>query len=104
MLLSLTILPGDGVGPEVLHEAVRVLECISLGFQHKLHLSYKNIGGAGLTSSKDPLPKETIESCLSSDAVLLGAVGGPAFDKLPAALRPEKGLLRLRQELGAFAN
>jgi 3-isopropylmalate dehydrogenase len=104
MLLNLTILPGDGIGPEVTAEAVRVLESIAETFGHELKLAHKNIGGAALLASNDPLPQDTIQSCLSAGAVLLGAVGGPAFDRFPVSLRPEKGLLRLRKALGVFAN
>jgi 3-isopropylmalate dehydrogenase len=104
MLLNITTVPGDGIGPEVIAEAVRVLEVIALGFGHQLKISEKNIGGAALLSSGDPLPPDTIEACRSAGAVLLGAVGGPAFDHYPRHLRPEAGLLRLRKELGAFAN
>src|SRR5437764_363350 len=104
MLLKITILPGDGIGPEVTHEAVRVLDNVARGFSHQLSLERKEIGGAALLSSNNPLPDDTIHSCLASGAVLLGAVGGPSFDKFPKHLRPESGLLRLRRELGAFAN
>jgi 3-isopropylmalate dehydrogenase len=104
MLLKLTILPGDGIGPEVTDEAVRVLESIADVFRHQLSVTRKDVGGAALLSSKDPLPGDTLQTCLSSGAVLLGAVGGPSFDSFPSHLRPESGLLRLRRELGAFAN
>jgi 3-isopropylmalate dehydrogenase len=104
MLLNITVVAGDGIGPEVTAEAIRVLQAAAEAFGHELRLQYKNIGGAGLTASKDPLPADTIEACLASDAVLLGAVGGPAFDSYPRHLRPEAGLLRLRKELGTFAN
>jgi 3-isopropylmalate dehydrogenase len=104
MLLKLTTLPGDGIGPEVTHQAVRVLETVCAGFGHTLQVTSKNIGGAALVASNDPLPADTIEACLSAGAVLLGAVGGPAFDHYPRHLRPESGLLRIRKELGAFAN
>ncbi len=104
MLLNLTVLPGDGIGPEVTGEAVRVLESVADTFGHELKLVQKDIGGAALLASNDPLPQDTIQSCLSAGAVLLGAVGGPAFDKFPVPLRPEKGLLRLRKALGVFAN
>lgn len=104
MLLKIAILPGDGIGPEVIDEAVRVLQATAARFKHELTLQKKDIGGAGLTSSHDPLPQDTLQTCLSSGAVLLGAVGGPAFDNVPRDLRPERGLLRLRRELGAFAN
>ncbi len=104
MLLKIAILPGDGIGPEVTNEAVRVLEAIAATFGHELTLTKKDVGGAALTSSRDPLPQDTLETCLASGAVLLGAVGGPAFDNVSKDLRPERGLLRLRRELGAFAN
>jgi 3-isopropylmalate dehydrogenase len=104
MLLKIAILPGDGIGPEVTDEAVRVLDNVALGFSHQLRLERKEIGGAALLSSNNPIPDDTIHSCLASGAVLLGAVGGPSFDKFPKHLRPESGLLRLRRELGAFAN
>jgi 3-isopropylmalate dehydrogenase len=104
MLLNIAILPGDGIGPEVTDEAVRVLEAIAATFRHHLSLTRKAVGGAALTSSRDPLPQDTLQTCLASGAVLLGAVGGPAFDNVPSDLRPERGLLRLRRALGAFAN
>lgn len=104
MLIKITTLPGDGIGPEVTAEAVRVLESTAEKFGHQLEITHKNVGGAALLASNDPLPADTIESCLASGAVLLGAVGGPAFDKYPPKLRPEAGLLRLRKELGVFAN
>jgi len=104
MLLKLTILPGDGIGPEVTEQAVLVLQAVADAFGHKLELEHKNIGGAALAAANDPLPADTIKSCLASSAVLLGAVGSPAFDHYPNHLRPEAGLLRLRRELGAYAN
>jgi 3-isopropylmalate dehydrogenase len=104
MLLNITTLPGDGIGPEVIAEAVRVLASVAQAFGHQLTVVSKNIGGAALSASNDPLPPDTLTACLASGAVLLGAVGGPAFDHYPRHLRPEAGLLRLRQELGAFAN
>src|ERR1022692_659939 len=104
MQLRVTALPGDGIGPEVISQAVCVLEEIASGFHHDLELDEKEIGGAALSKFGTPLPDDTIRACLSSQAVLLGAVGGPAFDHYPRELRPEAGLLRLRQELGAFAN
>jgi len=102
--LSLTVVAGDGIGPEVTEEAIRVLATVAEGFGHQLKLTRKNIGGAALAASNDPLPPDTLAACLSAGAVLLGAVGSPAYDKNPGHLRPEAGLLRLRKELGAFAN
>ncbi len=104
MILNLTILPGDGVGPEVTDEAVRVLETIAEDYDHQLSFTRKPVGGAALLSDKDPLPVDTLQACLSAGAVLLGAVGGPSFDSFPSHLRPESGLLRLRSGLGVFAN
>jgi len=104
MQITITTLPGDGIGPEVTAHAVRVLETCADMFGHQLRLTAKNGGAAALLASNDPLPRDTLDACLSSGAVLLGAVGGPAFDKYPAKLRPEAGLLRLRKELGVFAN
>ncbi len=104
MLLKITVVAGDGIGPEVTDEAVRVLESVGEVFGHQLAITRKDIGGAALLSSDDPLPKDTLQACVSSSAVLLGAVGGPAFDKYTGHLRPEAGLLRLRRELGVFAN
>ena len=104
MLLKLTILPGDGIGPEVTEQAVAVLHAVASGFGHQVQLQTKLIGGAALAAVNDPLPADTIQACLASSAVLLGAVGSPAFDHNPGHLRPEAGLLRLRRELGAYAN
>lgn len=104
MILNLTILPGDGIGPEVTEQAVLVLGAIADGFGHQLQLQHKNIGGAALAAVEDPLPTDTVQSCLMSSAALMGAVGNPAYDHYPNHLRPEAGLLRLRRELGAYAN
>jgi 3-isopropylmalate dehydrogenase len=104
MLLKLTTLPGDGIGPEVTDEAVRVLESVAGVFGHQLSVTTKEIGGAALLARQDPLPDDTLQTCLSSGAILLGAVGGPSFDRFPGHLRPESGLLRLRRQLGVFAN
>ncbi len=104
MQLRVTSLPGDGIGPEVTSQAVFVLEEVARGFGHDLELDEKKIGGAALAQFGDPLPDATWQACLASQAVLLGAVGSPDFDTNPRELRPEAGLLRIRQKLGAFAN
>jgi 3-isopropylmalate dehydrogenase len=104
MLLNITTLPGDGIGPEVLAEAVRVLDAVAKRFGHTLTITEKPIGGAALAATNDPLPPGTLAACLSSSAVLLGAVGSPEYDNYPRHLRPEAGLLRLRRELEAFTN
>ncbi len=105
MLLNLTILPGDGIGPEVTEQAVLVLHAVAGSFGHQVQLQTKLIGGVvALEAANDPLPADTVQACLGSSAVLLGAVGSPAFDHNPGHLRPEAGLLRIRRELGAYAN
>ena len=104
MLLDITVLPGDGIGPEVTDQAVLVLQAVADHFNHQVQLHHKLIGGAALKAANDPLPDDTVQSCLKSSAVLLGAVGSPEFDKNPGHLRPEAGLLRIRRELGAYAN
>src|SRR5258708_16116922 len=104
MQLKITALPGDGIGPEVIAQAIRVLEACAQAFGHELKVTEKSVGGAALLASNDPFPQDTLKACLDSDAVLLGAVGGPAFDKYPPQLRPEAGLLRPRKKLPAFSN
>jgi len=104
MILNLTILPGDGIGPEVTEQAVSVLEAAVSRFGHQIHREQHLIGGAALSATNDPLPPATINACLASGAVLMGAVGNPEYDRNPSHLRPEAGLLRLRKELGVFAN
>jgi 3-isopropylmalate dehydrogenase len=104
MLLKLTVVAGDGIGPEVTEQALLALQAVADGFDHQLQVQHKPIGGAALTTANDPLPPDTLQACMESSAVLLGAVGSPAFDQNPPHLRPESGLLRLRRELGAYAN
>jgi 3-isopropylmalate dehydrogenase len=104
MKIQVTVVAGDGIGPEVTEQAVYVLEAVAGVFGHQLELQHRLIGGAALTAVNDPLPADTLQACLASKAVLLGAVGSPAFDKHPGHLRPEAGLLRIRRELGAYAN
>jgi 3-isopropylmalate dehydrogenase len=104
MLLKLTVVAGDGIGPEVTEQALLALQAVADGFDHQLQVQHKPIGGAALTAANDPLPPDTLQACMESSAVLLGAVGSPAFDHNPPHLRPESGLLRLRRELGAYAN
>lgn len=104
MKLDIAVLPGDGIGPEVTSEALKVVRAISERFGHDLTFKEYLIGGRALDKSGSPLPKETVEGCLSSGAALLGAVGGTKYDENPRGLKPEDGLLGLRRELGAFAN
>ena len=104
MQLKIVILPGDGVGPEVTEQAVRVLREVANIHGHNFLLEEHQAGGAAIKTSGSPLPRPTLDACLSADAVLLGAVGTPEFDHLPFDKRPEAGLLQLRQALGGFAN
>lgn len=98
------VLPGDGIGPEVTAAAVKVLETIGRRFNHTFHIEYGAIGGSAIDQFNNPLPAETIKLCEESDAVLLGAVGGPKWDQNPSELRPEKGLLKIRKHFDLFAN
>jgi len=101
---KITVLPGDGIGPEVVAEAVAVLECLRDDAGLAVELEYGLVGGAAYDVHGHPLPDATLKLAQECDAVLLGAVGGPAWESLPIALRPEKALLGLRSALGLFAN
>ena len=101
---SIVILPGDGIGPEVCRAAVAVLAKLAESSARPLEFSEHLIGGAAIDATGEPLPKATLEACLSADAVLLGAVGGPRWEGVEAAKRPEQGLLGLRKAMGLFAN
>ncbi|MEW6323171.1 MAG: 3-isopropylmalate dehydrogenase [Acidobacteriota bacterium] len=102
--IRLAVLPGDGIGPEVVAEALRVLHDAAHAFGIEVRATEHLIGGAALTATGEPLPRATLDACLGSDAVLLGAVGTPEYDHEPPARRPEAGLLALRRALGGFAN
>jgi 3-isopropylmalate dehydrogenase len=104
MTFHITILPGDGIGPEVTAEAVRVLKTVASIGGHSFEFDEQLIGGVAIRTTGSPLPRTTLDSCLASDAVLLGAVGSPEYDRLPAHQKPEAGLLLLRRALGGFAN
>jgi 3-isopropylmalate dehydrogenase len=101
--MKIAVLPGDGIGPEIVKQATRVLDAFARDGL-KIELEQAPIGGAGYDAHQDPLPEKTLALARAADAVLLGAVGGPKYDTLPRALRPEQGLLRIRKELGLFAN
>lgn len=104
MRKRITLLPGDGIGPEIVTQAVLVLDEVAAGFGHEFALDRHRIGGCAIDGDGDPFPAATLESCRQSDAVLLGAVGGPRWDHLAGDRRPEHGLLQMRRELGLFAN
>ena len=101
---TLTLLPGDGIGPEIVAEAHRVLDAVAEKFGHQFTYHVGLIGGCAIDDCGDPLPPRTVELCKQSHAILLGAVGGPKWDDPNAKTRPEKGLLAIRKELGLFAN
>lgn len=101
---TIAILPGDGIGPEIIAEAIKVLEVLQQDFGLDVHLEQALVGGAAIDATGQPLPAETLALAKQADAVLLGAVGGYKWEQLDIAIRPEKGLLGLRSELELFAN
>jgi 3-isopropylmalate dehydrogenase len=98
--MKIAVLPGDGIGKEIVAQAIRVLRALQL----PLELEQAPVGGAGYEAAGDPLPAATLALARGADAILFGAIGGPQYDALPRDKRPERGLLRLRKELGLFAN
>lgn len=100
----IAVLPGDGIGKEVTKGAVEILKAVATRFEHEFEFVYGLIGGEAIDQKGTPLPDETLDMCRQSDAVLLGAVGGPKWDQNPPHLRPEKGLLAIRKEMNLFAN
>lgn len=103
--LNIAVLPGDGIGPEVIHQAVRVLDTVAKKYGHAFNFEFDEIGAAAIANHGEALTKETLERCLKSDAILLGAVGEPQYDENPtASIRPEQGLFKLRKSLGLYAN
>ena len=102
---NVVVIEGDGIGPEVTRQAVKVLNAIGQKFGHEFHYTYCLMGADAIDKTGNPLPDETIEACLNSDAILFGAIGHPKYDNDPTAkVRPEQGLLRLRKSLQLFAN
>ena len=104
MTYNIALVKGDGIGPEIVMSAVQVLKKIGQKFGHDFIFTDYLAGGAAIDATGFPLPEETVEGCKNSDSVLLGAVGGPRWDKLPGELRPEKALLGLRAALGLYTN
>src|SRR6185295_19982572 len=103
MKATIAVIAGDGIGPEVVAQGVRVLERVATKFNHDFTLNAAPFGGCAIDLAGDPLPKATLDTCLAADAVLLGAIGGPKWGP-SAPVRPEQGLLRIRRELGLYAN
>lgn len=101
---TIAVLPGDGIGPEIVAEAVKVLSLVAEQMNINIEYKYGRIGGIAIDTDGTPLPEETVAICKEADAVLLGAVGGPKWDQNPGHLRPETGLLGIRKALGLFAN
>jgi len=105
MKLNIAVLPGDGIGPEVTNQAIKALNAIAIEFDHSFKFTTADVGAIAIDNYNNPLPDETLELCKSSDAILFGAIGHPKYDNDPSAkVRPEQGLLKLRKELGLFAN
>ncbi|WP_054749556.1 3-isopropylmalate dehydrogenase [Ruminiclostridium josui] len=104
MNYKITVLPGDGIGPDIVAEALKVLELIGEKYGHSFLFTEADLGGIAIERHGEPLPQATIDTCKASDAVLLGAVGGPKWDTLPGNKRPEAGLLGIRAALGLYAN
>ncbi|MEP6845527.1 MAG: isocitrate/isopropylmalate family dehydrogenase, partial [Panacibacter sp.] len=105
MKKNITVINGDGIGPEVTAQSIKVLNAIAESFDHEFNYTYCLMGADAIDKTGSPLPDETIESCIDSDAVLLGAIGHPKYDNDPTAkVRPEQGLLKLRKSLQLFAN
>ncbi|MBO5879269.1 MAG: 3-isopropylmalate dehydrogenase [Clostridia bacterium] len=104
MQYNIALLKGDGIGPEIVESAVRVLSAVGEKYGHTFNFESYDIGGIAIDKWGKPLPEETVEGCLNSDSVLLGAVGGPKWDTLPGDIRPEKALLGIRSKMELFTN
>jgi 3-isopropylmalate dehydrogenase len=105
MQKKIAVLPGDGIGPEIVRQAIKALDAVAGKFGHSFQYEYAAVGAAAIDSTGDPYPDVTHEHCLNSDAILFGAIGHPKYDNDPnAPVRPEQGLLRMREALGLYAN
>ena len=104
MNYNIAVIRGDGIGPEVMDQAIRVLDRVGEVYGHRFNYEYMLAGGCAIDETGGCLPQATIDVCKNSDAVMLGAVGGPKWDHVPGDQRPERALLGLRKELGLFAN
>ena len=101
---NIAVIRGDGIGPEIVGEALKVLDKIAKMYDHTFTYTDVDMGGCAIDKWGDPLPQEMLDKCLASDSVLLGAVGGPKWNDVPGPMRPEKGLLRLRAGMGVYSN
>lgn len=101
---KIAVIKGDGIGPEIILEAIKILDVIAKKYNHSFSYNYVDAGGYSIDLNGSPLPESTLKACLESDSVLLGAVGGPKWDNNPSHLRPEKGLLKLRKAMNLFSN
>src|SRR3989337_2462795 len=105
MQKNIAVILGDGIGPEVTQQSVKILDAIAQQFNHKFNYAYCLMGADAIDKTGNPLPDETVKVCLESDAILFGAIGHPKYDNDPTAkVRPEQGLLKLRKSLGLYAN
>lgn len=105
MVKNIAVIPGDGIGPEVTQQSIKVLNALAERFDHTFNYTYCLMGADAIDKTGNPLPDETIEVCLNTDAILFGAIGHPKYDNDPSAkVRPEQGLLKLRKTLQLFAN
>jgi 3-isopropylmalate dehydrogenase len=105
MNLNIAVLPGDGIGPEIIEEAKKVLNAVAKKYKHTFNYTHGLVGAAAIRAKGDPFPDETFELCKKADAILFGAIGDPEFDNNPKAkVRPEQGLLAMRKKLGLYAN
>jgi 3-isopropylmalate dehydrogenase len=105
MEFKIAVLPGDGIGPEIIDQAKKVVSAIGKKFNHKFNFTHALVGAIAIDKTGNPLPAETLDLCKSSDAILFGAIGDPKYDNNPtASVRPEQGLLAMRKELGLYAN
>ena len=104
MVKNIAVIRGDGIGPEIIKEALKVLDRVAEIFEHKFNYIDVDMGGCAIDKYGDPLPQAELDKCLASDSVLLGAVGGNKWNDVPGHMRPEKGLLRLRAGMGVYSN
>ena len=104
MVKNIAVIRGDGIGPEIVNEAIKVLNTVAKKYGHTFNYTDADMGGCAIDKYGDPLPQHELDKCLAADSVLLGAVGGPKWDSVPGNMRPEKGLLRIRAGMGVYSN